>query len=429
MKRLDVILVGAGSRGTIYTDEMLKYPDKFRVVGVAEPIKERREYIKKVHNVDDKYCFDTWERVYELPKFADLIVNGTMDDMHFESTMPAIDLKYDVFLEKPVAPSPEECVKLLQNARKNNVKIMVCHVLRYTNYYKNLKKFIDSGALGRIINIMHTEEVGHLHQSHSFVRGNWGNSDESSCMILQKSCHDMDILQWLVGKNVKSVQSFGSLTYFTKENAPKDAPDYCIDGCPHKDECCYNAIKLYYDDKENEWFRSTAAKKPHPTDEEVLKALRETQYGKCVYKCNNNVVDHQTVNIEFEDNTIAAFTMSAFCKGGRKSVFMGTEGELVTDMNENKNEFFCFKTGETKEIDFAGRTSEGTIADGHGGGDEGIVEALYDYMTGKISADEVSEIGISVKNHLISFAAEHSRLTNKVVNFSEYEHKFLNGLK
>ena len=228
----------------------------------------------------------------------------------------------------------------------------------------------------------------------------------------------MDILQWLVGKECKRVSSFGSLTYFIKENAPEGSPDYCIEGCPMAAECPYNAVKLYYDDKDNDWFRNAATGIVSPTDDEVAHALRTTQYGKCVFKCDNNVVDHQVVNLEFEDGTVVDFNMSAFNKGGRYIRVMGTKGEILNRNTDGILELYKFEDGSKTLIDI--KTYGDTIVSGHGGGDEGIVHALYDYLTTGVITEQLSEIGISVKNHMIAFAAEESRHTGKVVNVKEY---------
>ena len=416
MKKLKVILMGAGSRGKGYTDIMAGMPEKFEIVGVAEPIEERREYIKNKHGVEEKYCVDTWGKLLDMPKFADVAIIATMDRMHYGPAMRAIELGYDILLEKPVAPTREECIEIAKAADEKGVKIMVCHVLRYTTYYRALKNIIKSGMLGDVMSIEHTEGVGNTHQSHSFVRGNWSNEQESSFMLLQKCCHDMDILQWMLEKKPLKVQSFGARSHFTSENAPEGAPDYCVQGCPHKDECYYNAVKLYYDDKNNAWFRGACTHMANPTDEDVMKAITETQYGKCVYKCNNNVVDHQAVNLMFEDGVLISFNMSAFNRGGRRSVIMGTKGELRTEMDSNTAQFYNFATRKTEEIDLNSITSDGTLVGGHGGGDTGIIIDLYKYITGEISKEELSEIGISVKNHMIAFAAEEARLENKVVD-------------
>ena len=418
MDKIKIIVVGAGGRGKDYTDIMARFPEKFQVVGVAEPIESRREYMRTKHNIPAENCFDTWEKILEKPKFADAAIISTMDRMHFAPAMEAIRKGYNLLLEKPAAPTAEECLAIESEAKKYGARILVSHVLRYSPFYVTLKSLIDKGEIGRVMSIQHAEGVGNVHQSHSFVRGNWGNSEKSSPMLLQKSCHDMDILQWLVGKECKRVSSFGSLTYFIKENAPEGSPDYCIEGCPMAAECPYNAVKLYYDDKDNDWFRNAATGIVSPTDDEVAHALRTTQYGKCVFKCDNNVVDHQVVNLEFEDGTVVDFNMSAFNKGGRYIRVMGTKGEILNRNTDGILELYKFEDGSKTLIDI--KTYGDTIVSGHGGGDEGIVHALYDYLTTGVITEQLSEIGISVKNHMIAFAAEESRHTGKVVNVKEY---------
>ena len=422
---MKVILIGAGSRGKIYTDLMTD--DRFEVVAVADPVKERREYIKEKHHIPDELCVTDWAPLLEKEKFADAAVIATMDKEHFEPTMAAIKKGYNILLEKPVSSSVEECVKISNFAREMGVKILVCHVLRYSPFFRTIKNLINDGKLGDVISVHHAECVGNVHQSHSFVRGNWGNSKESSFMLLQKSCHDMDIMQWLIDSPCKAVQSFGSLTYFTPENAPADSPEYCTDGCPHADTCFYNAIKLYYDDKENLWFREAATKKVKPSDEDVMNTLKTTQYGKCVYKCNNDVVDHQVVNLEFENGAVASFNMCAFNKGNRFIRVMGTMGEIYGDMDINTIEYYDFTSKTTTEINACNENLSASIVDGHGGGDPGIVNAFYKYVTEDYYGDEISEIGISVDNHIIAFAAEKSRLERRVIELKDYKREI--GLK
>ena len=418
MEKLKVIVIGAGGRGKGYTDTMAKYPEKYQVVGVAEPIDDRREYVKNKHNIPEENCFVTWEHILERPKFADIAIISTMDRMHFAPAMEAIRKGYNLLLEKPVAPTAEECKKIEAESKKYGVKILVCHVLRYTPFFLALKNLIDSGEIGKVMSIQHSECVGNTHQSHSFVRGNWGNSERSSTMLLQKSCHDMDILQWLVGKECKRASSFGSRTYFTIENAPEGAPEYCIEGCPHADTCYYNAVKLYLEAKSNDWFRPASTGLVNPTDEEVEHAIRTTQYGKCVYKCDNDVVDHQVVNLEFEDGTVVDFNMCAFNEGGRFIRIMGTNGEIVNSGDGSDVTLYKFSDKSHTKIDI--NAYGNTIESGHGGGDEGIINALYDYITSGVVTEQLSEIGISVKNHMIAFAAEESRISGKVVNVKEF---------
>ena len=425
MKQLTAIVIGAGGRGRGYTNIMLKYPEKFKVVGVAEPIEERRNFIIEKHGVDVNNAYDTWETILDRPKFADVAIICTMDRMHKGPALKAIELGYDLLLEKPVAPTPEDCAEILLAARKKGVKIMVCHVLRYTSAFRALKHYIKSGVVGEVVSVNHIESVGYAHQSHSFVRGNWGNSQESTPMLLQKSCHDIDILQWLLDKECKKVQSFGSLRHFVKENAPSDAPERCADGCPHKDECLYHTDRIYKSNLPGFWFKCHVANSATPTEEELDEALKTTQYGKCVYKCNNDVVDHQVVNMEFEDGLTVSFTMTAFANFGRQIRVMGTKGELWANVEHSEANLFDYATGKTTQLPLNESGVDSSIAGGHGGGDTGIVGVLYEYVNGNIEMEEVSEIEISCKNHMIVFAAEEARHTGTVVDVEKYYKKYI----
>ncbi len=422
MKKLKVILIGAGNRGGTYTNFMAQMPEKFEVVAVAEPRDSRRELIQQRHNIPDNMCFTDYKPLLALGKIADVALIATMDRQHFEPAMAAIDLGYDLLLEKPITPTPEECIALTNRANEKGVKVVICTVLRYTFLFDKLKEIIDSGRIGKVMSINHEECVEFVHQSHSFVRGNWHNSKESSFMLLQKSCHDMDILQWLLGKKCKKVQSFGSLSYFTPENAPEGAPERCIEGCPVGETCPYNAVKLYLENDSN-WFRSAATKLVKSSDEDVKKSLLESNYGKCVFHSNNDVVDHQTVNMLFEDDVTVTFTMNAFNSGGRFINIYGTKGEIRAALKgDSPIKIYDPVTKQTEEIPC--NATDGILG-GHGGGDAGIVVALYDYMTGNYTGNAVPTIEESCYNHLITFAAEHARLTGTVVDIDEY----INNLK
>ena len=422
MKKLKVILIGAGNRGGVYTDVMAAMPEQFEVVAVAEPRDSRRERIQEIHKLPDNMCFTDYKPLLALGKIADIALIATMDRDHFEPAMMAIDLGYDLMLEKPITPTPEQCIALTENAEKHGVRVVICTVLRYTPLFIKLKEIIDSGRIGKVMSINHEECVEFVHQSHSFVRGNWGNSERSSVMLLQKSCHDMDILQWLLGKKCKKVQSFGSLSYFTAENAPEGAPERCIEGCPVGDTCIYNSVKLYLESDSN-WFRSAATKLVKSSNEDVKKSLLESNYGKCVFHCDNDVVDHQTVNMLFEDDVTVTFTMNAFNTGGRYINIYGTKGEIRAALKgDTPIKVYDIVSKETEEIPSSG--TDGVLG-GHGGGDAGIVKTLYSYMIGEYNGVSVPTIQESCYNHLITFAADHARKTGTVVDVEEY----INNLK
>ena len=418
MKKLTAVVVGFGQRGERYCDYALEKPDELEIVAVAEANCRVLKKAQDKHNIPDKYAFDDWKKLASLDKMADFAIISTQDRMHLEPALAFIEKGYDLLLEKPMSAFPEECKAITEAAEKKGVKVIVCHVLRFSPFWVKVKELIDSGRLGKIMSIIHMENVGLLNNSHSYIRGNWKSTAESSPMILAKCCHDTDILQWLIGKECKKVQSFGSRTHFTPENKPKGAPDRCTDGCPYLDTCPYNAIKTYYDYRDDPVRRQTITGIVNPTDEQVWKALEEGDYGKCVYACDGDVVDHQVVNMEFEDGCTVSFTMNGFNKGGRFIRIFGTKGELEGDMGACSIKLFDFSTGETEVLDTEKIGQH--IESGHGGGDRGIMVDTVHYLASNIQSKSICDVRMSYISHLIAFAAEESRLTGKVIDLDEY---------
>lgn len=419
-----IILIGAGGRGRTYSKYITAPEYGAQIVAVAEPIDTRRNHIRDTYSVPEEQCFRSWEPILSRPKFADLAIICTMDRDHLAPTLAAIEQGYDILLEKPMGATPEECVQITEAARKKGVFVLVCHVLRFTPFFNALKSVIDSGRIGRVIHVQHAEDVGNLHQSHSFVRGNWGNSDRSTPMIVQKTCHDMDILQWLIGERCSRVHSFGSLTYFREENAPEGAPLRCTDGCPHAETCHYYAPDLYLEHWRKSSFRDAATSSVQSSDEEVMEALRNGDYGKCVFRTDNNVVDHQTVNLEFEGGVTVSFSMCAFNRGGRRICIMGTEGELRGNAEDNFLTLYRFDTRTEEKIAFSDLTFDQSIAGGHGGGDGGIVRALCSRLDGNTQNVSICTLEETCRNHLIAYAAEESRVSGRVIDMKEYESRF-----
>ena len=408
-------------------------PEELTIVGVAEPIKSRNDKIKGMFNISDENCYESWDQILDRPKFADFAIIATQDAMHFEPAMKALELGYDLLLEKPIAPSPKECRIIAETAEKYGRKVVVCHVLRYTKLYSAVKRQLLSGRIGDIMSVQWLEPVGNKHMSHSFVRGHWRNKEESSAMILAKSCHDLDAIQWLVGKKCTKVQSFGSLGFFNKDYKPEGAPERCINGCPHAETCPYDTAKLYQGAKAmgGNWFRSAATDTVVPTEEEVENALRTTTYGKCVFSCDNNVVDHQVVNMEFEGGATVSFTMTGLTPDGAGRMFkiFGTKGMLEVSSKNNliyvtefEKHTEGFVTKVTEEIDVTRlEDADGVgITSGHGGGDGGIIAAIYEEFNGEYKGFSVSTARESYLNHLLSFAAEESRINGTVIDIDEF---------
>ena len=427
MKPYSVILCGAGLRGTAYTNIMKKHPDQFRVIAVAEPDEGRRNFIAAEHGISPENCFSSWEEVLARPKFADLVMICTMDQMHYHPAILAIEKGYHLLLEKPAAQTPEECAHIARLAREKGVKVLVCHVLRYAPFFRQLKQMLMDGAVGKVLSIVHVEAVGNVHQSHSYVRGNWHSTEETTPMLLAKSCHDVDIIQWLLDDRCKQVQSFGSLSYFRRENAPAGAPRSCVDGdCPFRSECHYDCRRLYLEDEKNLWFRRACtkgiAKTEIPTNEEVLMGLRGSDYGLCVFYANNDVVDHQVVNMEFEGGATVSFSMNAFNQGGRYIRIFGTEGELYAHAKDQEITHYSFALRKQTKIPISG--ADESILSGHGGGDGGMIRELYEYLSDSYSGFCAADIQVSVQNHLIGFAAEESRLKGTVENVPAYLQRY-----
>jgi len=405
-KPVTAIVLGAGQRGNAYADYALAHPENLRIVGVAEPDDVRRKDFAKKHSIADENCFDSWEHAVNGVKWADAVFICTQDNMHYAPAMAAIERGYHILLEKPISPSAQECVEIADAAHRADVKVVVCHVLRYTPFFSTIKDIIDSGEIGRVVSIVHNENVGNLHHAHSFVRGNWGNSAVSCPMILAKSCHDTDIIQWLIGKKCLSLSSFGSLTYFNNANKPPAAPPRCTDGCAVA--CVYDARKLYLNSS-NEWFRSVAAGRFGATDAEVESALKTGPYGRCVFQCDNDVVDHQVVSMNFEDDVTAIFSMSSFTPDISRSIkIMGTNGQIKGHTAHKTVIVSRFDSADEREVVIEAKG-------GHSGGDIGIMQAFCAYLRGEADSGQITEIGISAQNHMISFAAEESRLNGGAI--------------
>ncbi|WP_223551893.1 Gfo/Idh/MocA family protein [Aestuariivivens sp. NBU2969] len=402
---ITAIVLGAGGRGNLYAGYALDNPKELNIIGVAEPIKYRRDNFSKSHNISESNQFITWEHVFERPKFADAVIITTPDALHYGPAMKAIEMGYDVLLEKAIAQTWDECYDILKQQRKYGKIVAICHVLRYAPYFVKMKEIIDSGKIGEVVSVQHFEPVEHIHMSHSFVRGNWGNSKKSTPMILSKSCHDTDIIRWLVGKPCKKVSSFGSLKLFRSQSAPQGSTKRCTDGCAVERECPFSAIKIY---AERKIFLHHLKLEKHDTDS-IMENLKTGPYGRCVYHCDNDVVDHQVVNMQFEDDITASFSMEGLTSyGGRRTRIMGTMGDIVGDMDSMT--VFDFRTREQKHWT-AKDINDGIYAGhGHGGGDMRLARDFVRAVKLQDPTQLTSTIEASMESHLIGFQAEKSRL-------------------
>lgn len=407
--KITAALIGAGGRGQYsYAPYAMKNPNEVEFVAVAEPRGFLKDSFVKTYNIKPENAFDSWEELLKGEPVADCLIICTQDTMHVEPAILAIERGYKhILLEKPIDPNIENSKKLAKTAKEKNVNMQICHSLRYTPFFRKVKELLDSKVIGDIINIIHTEKVGFYHHAHSFVRGDWGKSENSSPMILAKCCHDMDLIVYLTGKKCKSVSSYGSLTHFKPENAPEGSTERCTDGCKVKESCPYNAIKIY-DQFEN--FKVLACDKEGYSN--ISEALQKGRYGRCVYRCGNDAVDHQTVNILLEDDITVVFTMSAFSHDiDREIHIMGTMGEVTGVMEDSIIQVHQFSSGYKYTIQVSHPKA------GHGGADEILMRDFIEMVaSGK---EGVSGIDVSMQSHAMCHAAEISRLEKRIVELSE----------
>ncbi|ANY74969.1 oxidoreductase [Paenibacillus ihbetae] len=416
MTQLKAILIGAGARGAGgYAPYALDYPHELTFVAVAEADPVRRHRFAENHGIPPERCYESWEPLLAESRLADIALICTQDRMHYGPTMQALKQKYHVLLEKPMSPDPKECLEMEQAARENDRLLTICHVLRYTPFWSTIKRVIQQGTIGEIASIQLNENVGYWHIAHSFVRGNWNNADKASPMILAKSCHDMDVLSWLMDQPCTQVTSFGSLMHFREDQAPEGSADRCLD-CKVESTCPYSAPRFYLSDQYKGW----AGHFTHElTKANIIQGLRNTDYGRCVYRSDNNVVDHQVVNMEFEGGATAMFSMCGFTyEQERRIQIMGTRGELRGE--EGMITVYDFLTGQKTEISIPSQAS------GHGGGDSGIVASFLQEVRGYSGQESLTSASASVRSHLIAFAAEESRLNRgKSINLNEYARELM----
>ena len=412
-KKITLVIIGLGSRGkNAYGTELLNLRDRAEVVAVADPNEERLAIGGNEHNIPPERRYHTAEELLAQPKLADAALICTQDRQHVGHAVAALRKGYDVLLEKPVSPDLSELQKIVRVAREENRSVVVCHVLRYTPFFQLIKETIDSGRLGRVVNIQALENVRYWHQAHSFVRGNWRRSEETSPMILAKCCHDLDYLIWLCGSRCEKVSSFGSLIHFKPENAPEGAAARCLDGCRAKENCPYDAEKIYLYNKDTgvlegntEWPVDILSE--NPTEKTIREAIQNGPYGRCVYACDNDVVDNQIVNMQMENGAALSLMMSAFTSiGGRTIKVMGTMGDLWGDMNRNIIRI-CEFGKEPEIIDFGKPKND---FNDHGGGDRGLILSFLDYLEGKKTDNTITTLETSIESHLAALAAEESRL-------------------
>jgi predicted dehydrogenase len=405
-------VVGAGNRGSTYAGYALRHPERARVVAVADPRPAHRDALADAHGVPASASFESWQDLAARPRLADAVVLATPDREHAEPAVRLADLGYHILLEKPIAPGEAECQAVAEAAERTGVLLAVCHVLRYTRYTDAVKRYVDTGALGRIIGVEHLEPVGWWHFAHSYVRGNWRRAEDSSSSLLAKCCHDLDWLRYIVDDTPARVSSVGALHHFHPGNRPRGAADRCLD-CHVESTCPYSAARFYRaclaDPERHQWPLSVVTRDLSEDGVEV--ALRDGPYGRCVYGGGNDVADHQSVTVSFAGGATATLTMSAFTPGGhRRTRIMGTHGYLEGDGEQVT--VTDFVTGTSVTTDTRGGGAD--AGSGHGGGDMALMAAFVEAVATGDRSRVRSGPRESLDSHRMAFAAERSRLAGGV---------------
>jgi predicted dehydrogenase len=414
---LELVLVGAGGRGFhAYGSYALGHPGEVRFVAVAEPDEDRRERFSEAHGIPLDQQFRSWDELAAGPQLARAAVNTTMDRTHHRSTLALLEAGYDVLLEKPMATTPAECVELVHAAEQRGRILQICHVLRYAPFFRTIHDLVTSGRLGDIVSFEWNENLIYWHFAHSFVRGNWANSQRSGPMILTKCCHDLDLLVWMLGRPEK-LASFGSLSHFRPERVGPDIPDRCTDGCPIEAECPYFAPRVYIEQDKGNWARDPVSLDHSP--EALKRGLETGPYGRCVYRSDNDVVDHQVVLLHFTGGLTASLTMQgASPVEGRTLRIDGIRATLFGNEARSELEVHDHRTGsvETLHPVLPGNGR------GHGGGDAGV---LHDFVQALQTGERqvLTSAADSLVSHLLAFAAEEARVGQRVVEMSAYLEK------
>lgn len=403
MKKVKLGLIGAGERGAnCYAPYVLKYPAEAEFVCVAEPCRDRRERFAAAYHIKSQDCYEDWRELFDKRYELDGVIIATQDQEHYELAMAAIQAGYHVLLEKPMAETVEKTREIVRAAGERGVLLMVCHVLRYTPFFIAMKEAIDCGGIGEVQSIHHIENIGYWHFAHSYVRGNWRNTSETTPMIVAKCSHDTDIMNFLLGgRKCKRISSFGSLSYFRPENAPEGATETCVE-CPHNKSCMYSAYKYLEDRPMRQNFRDIVLRTED--NQEFLEHLLQTPYARCVYHCDNDAVDHQVVNMEYEGGITASWQASAFTMDiKRQTKIMGTRGEIEGCIEDDSFEIKDFATGNVRTVHVH------TPKTLHSGGDECIMQTFTEALRHPEVKHENLNAALSLQGHVMAFAAEESR--------------------
>ncbi len=411
------VLIGAGNRGRFtYGDFALRHPHALRLVALAEPDAEKRRRTADDHDIPESACFESFEALFDAAPEADGAIVATSDTLHVDPTLRALDAGHHVLLEKPIAPSPEDCLRVVEAAERAGRFLQIGHVLRYTPFYQRAMEIARGGELGELVHLELAEHVAAWHMAHSFVRGKFRNHAVAAPLLLAKACHDLDLLVWLAGREVERVSSFGALVHFRPGSAPPGAPPRCSDGCPEQERCPHDACAFYLAPDEElarAWPWADLGGDPSRAARE--RALREGRYGRCVYRCDNDVVDHQTVSLALEGGATASFLVQGLAPEERRTLrWVGSRGELRGDLHGGWLEVRRLGALGVERVELPASPL------GHFGGDEALTAHFAEALRSGDGAEVRTSGRTSLESHWIGFAAEEARREGRVVTMDAF---------
>lgn len=423
MKKIKIAIVGYGNRGQVYADYSLDEPNEVEVVAIIDPNAYKLQVAKERYSLSDGQLFSAYADFVASGIEADIVINATMEQIHYQTAMEILASKHHMLIEKPIVSKENELRDIERLAKQNGCMVFVCHVLRYSPFYKQVKSMVAEGKIGKVISMEMNEHVWVPHYMSSYIRGKWNKESEcGSPILLAKCCHDMDLICWLrADTKIKSVSSFGHRCFFVKENQPKDATEFCFD-CPHKETCRYNALDLYFNNDTMPFLVWDSMNKPYNevTKEEKEAFLRSHDYGKCAFLCDGDVVDRQNLIVDFADGSVAAFTLScSTVRPDRYVHIVGTAGEIEGKLEENKFVYRQYRHDSVsyveEVIDLSKQIVNNAKYGGHSGGDYGIMYDLVRYLNGEKNSISITLLEDSINSHLLVYAAEESRKNKRIV--------------
>lgn len=422
MAPLSAVLVGAGNRGrSVYAAWARRHPERLRLVAIAEPDDDRRTATAAEHGIDATRCFRDWKDCLERPRLADLAILATSDTLHVGPALAALEHGYDVLLEKPIAPTAAECVRVVDAAERAGRLLQIGHVLRHTPFYQKVHEIVSSGTLGELVHLDLKEHIAAWHMTHSYVRGRFRNRSEAAPILLAKSCHDLDLICWLADRPALRVASFGALAHYRSEEAPADAPARCTDGCPTQTTCPHDAVRFYLEpDDQLARFWPWLDVSSDPRRESRRRALETGRYGRCVYRCDNDVLDRQAVTIEFDGGLTASFSLHGFAAEEQRTIRVtGTRGELRGRLDGGIVEV-------TRPGVFGAERHElGGSPLGHFGGDVGLMEHVTALLAEGSRTALQGRGRSALAGHLLGFAAERAREAGCIVDVTAFRGQLL----